>query len=70
MVKTADAIELDADEQAIVDAFDDSKMSTVVEVMSLASRTRPASLVREAYWELVSEGLLVPSASGVVRLKF
>ncbi len=69
MVRTVDDVELNADEQAIVEAFGDADTSTIVEVVRSASTKRPASRVREAYWELVSEGVIVPTASGGIHLK-
>lgn len=69
MVRNADAVSLNDDEQAIVDAFPDDRTSTVVEVVRHASAVRPPSRVREAYWELVSEGVIVPTAAGTVTLK-
>lgn len=69
MVRTADHVELSETEQAIVEAFGDEENVAVVDLVTRAARSHPASRVREAYWELVSEGLLVPTAAGVVRLK-
>lgn len=69
MVRTSNEVVLDDDEQAIVDAFDGERTSTIVKVVRSASQQRPASRVREAYWELVSEGVLIPSASGAVQLR-
>ncbi len=69
MVKTAESVEFNAEEQAIVEAFGTAENVQVTELVARASSTRPASRVREAYWELVSAGLLVPNAAGSVRLK-
>lgn len=69
MVRVAEGIDLNAEEQAIVDAFGSDDNARVSELVARASATRPMSRVREAYWELVSAGKLVPDAAGSVRLK-
>lgn len=59
---------LDEEEQAIVDAFQGKLESSIVDVIDAASRVRPAALIREAYWNLVTTGRLVPAANGRLRL--
>lgn len=69
MVRTAGSVEFNAEEQAIIDAFGSADHVQVAELVAQASAGRPTSRVREAYWELVSAGLLVTNAAGAVRLK-
>lgn len=56
------------EEKAIIAAFDGKSESSIVEVIDAASGVRPAALIREAYWNLVTIGRLVPAANGRLRL--
>lgn len=71
---TTDMLQLSAElgtdaEQAIVEAFAGSDTSTIVAVVDAASQRQPAYLVREAYWDLVTRGRIVPTADGALHLK-
>lgn len=68
MVVDATGITFNDDEGAVMAAFGGSDTAPIVDLVREASRTRPAARVREAYWELVSEGVLVPNAVGTVKL--
>lgn len=69
MVRNAQGtVEFDASEQAVVDAFAGSTESTVRKVVAEAGKQTAQADVRKAYWELVSEGVIVLTGSGRVRL--
>ena len=55
-------------EEAVLAAFGDSSVSSVVELVAEASEHAEPWLVREAYWALVSRNRIAVDAAGVVIL--
>lgn len=57
-------------EQAVLDAVGTRPDVTVAYVVREASRSQPTSSVRDAYWSLVSGGVLEAKSTGqVVHIK-
>jgi hypothetical protein len=65
MAATKLATELEAAEQAILDAVAvQGHEATTTNVIRAASTENPPAVVREAYWLLISENRIVRTANG------